>query len=77
MSLVPVNVTGMLAMPKSLGSQIPLRSASRYYAGKEDSHARADEPDAPAREGMAAAAMHLLARRARMRIATASTNLGP
>jgi hypothetical protein len=35
----------------------------RYYAGKEDSYARAYEPE--------------LARRARMRIAPAPTNLGP
>jgi hypothetical protein len=30
----------------------------RYHAGKEESHDRAYEPGAPAREGMAAAAMH-------------------
>jgi hypothetical protein len=53
------------------------RGQPRYYAGEEDSHARAYEPCAPAREGMAAAAMHLPARRARMRIAPAPTPLGP
>jgi hypothetical protein len=50
---------------------IPKRVGGLYYAGKEDSHARAYEPVAPAREEMAAAAMHVLARRARMRIAPA------
>jgi hypothetical protein len=57
-------------------ARVWLKSTSRYYAGTEDSHARAYEPVAPAREGMAAA-MHLRARRARMRIAPAPTPLGP